>query len=89
MVALDSGKQTTVGSGGFFVCRQQITRRKKGSQEDPVIFLPDFDSSNCGAETTRPENRKLPSLRFLSLMVTSKPSKSMNTRGKRNALTVR
>jgi hypothetical protein len=35
LVALDSGKQTTVGSGGFFVYRQQITRRKKGSQEDP------------------------------------------------------
>ncbi|MCI4495085.1 hypothetical protein MRT09_25115, partial [Escherichia coli] len=32
------GKQTTVGSGGFFVCKQQITRRKKGSQEDPLIF---------------------------------------------------
>ncbi|ECI1739354.1 hypothetical protein CRE08_27170 [Escherichia coli] len=39
LVALDSGKQTTVGSGGFFVYRQQITRRKKGSQEDPLIFL--------------------------------------------------
>ncbi|WP_206753098.1 hypothetical protein, partial [Escherichia coli] len=38
LVALDSGKQTTVGSGGFFVCKQQITRRKKGSQEDPLIF---------------------------------------------------
>ena len=34
LVALDSGKQTTVGSGGFFVCRQQMTRRKKGSHED-------------------------------------------------------
>ncbi|EDQ2394389.1 hypothetical protein RU50_005513 [Salmonella enterica subsp. enterica] len=39
MVALNSGKQTTVGSGGFFVYRQQITRRKKGSQEDPLIFF--------------------------------------------------
>ncbi|MDN5180941.1 hypothetical protein LVK53_28235, partial [Escherichia coli] len=29
LVALDSGKRTTVGSGGFFVYRQQITRRKK------------------------------------------------------------
>lgn len=38
LVALDSGKQTTVGSGGFFVYRRQITRRKKGSQEDPLIF---------------------------------------------------
>ncbi|MDF1451054.1 hypothetical protein P1U31_26010, partial [Escherichia coli] len=38
MVALDSGKRTTVGSGGFFVYRQQITRRKKGSQEDPLFF---------------------------------------------------
>ncbi|MCM4963563.1 hypothetical protein MMN89_27720, partial [Escherichia coli] len=36
-----SGKQTTVGSGGFFVCKQQITRRKKGSQEDPCMsYLP-------------------------------------------------
>ncbi|MCM4717681.1 hypothetical protein MMO19_27310, partial [Escherichia coli] len=34
-----SGKQTTVGSGGFFVCKQQITRRKKGSQEDSLIFF--------------------------------------------------
>ncbi|WP_214277700.1 hypothetical protein, partial [Escherichia coli] len=39
LVALDSGKRTTVGSGGFFVYRQQITRRKKGSQEDPLIFF--------------------------------------------------
>ncbi|WP_208092551.1 hypothetical protein, partial [Escherichia coli] len=38
LVALNSGKRTTVGSGGFFVYRQQITRRKKGSQEDPLIF---------------------------------------------------
>ena len=43
LVALDSGKRTTVGSGGFFVYRQQITRRKKGSQEDPLIFF----SLNC------------------------------------------
>jgi len=34
LVALDPVKQTTAGSGGF-VCKQQITRRKKGSQEDP------------------------------------------------------
>ncbi|MCN2839871.1 hypothetical protein MLJ04_23295, partial [Escherichia coli] len=33
-VALDSGKQTTVGSGGFFVYRQKITRSVEGSQED-------------------------------------------------------
>lgn len=39
LVALDSGKRTTVGSGGFFVYRQQITRRQKGSQEDPLIFF--------------------------------------------------
>ncbi|MGU4735790.1 hypothetical protein MAY75_25465, partial [Escherichia coli] len=29
----------TALQGGFFVYRQQITRRKKGSQEDPLIFL--------------------------------------------------
>ncbi|WP_440138048.1 hypothetical protein, partial [Staphylococcus aureus] len=29
----------TTCQGGFFVYRQQITRRKKGSQEDPLIFL--------------------------------------------------
>lgn len=29
----------TTCQGGFFVYWQQITRRKKGSQEDPLIFL--------------------------------------------------
>ncbi|MCZ6353604.1 hypothetical protein O5163_26075, partial [Escherichia coli] len=38
LVALNSGKRTTVGSGGFFVFKQQITRRKKGSQEDTFNF---------------------------------------------------
>ena len=39
LVALDSGKRTTVGSGGFFVYRQQITRRKKESQDDHWNFF--------------------------------------------------
>ncbi|EOT2841896.1 hypothetical protein ACNDVT_005054, partial [Escherichia coli] len=29
----------TALQGGFFVYRQQITRRKKGSQEEPLIFF--------------------------------------------------
>nr|ADW66913.1 hypothetical protein YPJ_pPCP15 [Yersinia pestis Java 9] len=29
---------------GFFVYRQQITRRKKGSQEDPLIFSTELRS---------------------------------------------
>ena len=39
LVALDSGKQTTVGSGGFFVYRWQDTHGKQGSQEDPLLTL--------------------------------------------------
>ena len=37
LVAPNSGKRTTVGSGGFFVYSPEITRRKKGSQEDPFF----------------------------------------------------
>ncbi|HAJ0294134.1 TPA: hypothetical protein HL437_24785 [Escherichia coli] len=36
---LNNLRKTTC-QGGFFVYRQQITRRKKGSQEDPLIFFP-------------------------------------------------
>ncbi|MCM4990067.1 hypothetical protein MMN81_25715, partial [Escherichia coli] len=42
LVALDSGKQTTVDNGGFFVCRQQITHRKKRSQEDLESLYENF-----------------------------------------------
>jgi hypothetical protein len=37
LVALDSGKRTTVGSGGF-VAGHEITTRVKGSQEDPAVY---------------------------------------------------
>ncbi len=38
LVALDSGKQTTVGSGGFLFAGHEITTRVKGSQEDPAVY---------------------------------------------------
>ncbi|ASO62345.1 hypothetical protein LFZ50_16780 [Salmonella enterica subsp. arizonae serovar 53:-:- str. SA20100345] len=38
LVALNSGKQTTVGSGVFFLFTAlKTTRGKKGSQEDPFF----------------------------------------------------
>ncbi|EAQ7460371.1 hypothetical protein A9U41_23935 [Salmonella enterica subsp. enterica serovar Anatum] len=65
LVALDSGKQTTVGSGGFFVYRQQITRRKKGSQEDPLIFSRHVLSHSHSSQflttiDSKPETQKIP-----------------------------
>ncbi|MEM6159252.1 hypothetical protein AAH446_01620 [Erwinia sp. P6884] len=39
LVALNSGKRTTVGSGGFFVYRARNYAQKKGPQEDPFDLM--------------------------------------------------
>ncbi|EAN1749056.1 hypothetical protein D1K53_11115 [Salmonella enterica] len=48
LVALNSGKQTTVGSGGFFVYSAEDYARKKRSQEDPFFgtYIAYFIDSN-------------------------------------------
>ncbi|MDC8801798.1 hypothetical protein PRS30_29900, partial [Klebsiella pneumoniae] len=38
LVALDSGKRTTVGSGGFLFAGHEITTQQKGSQEVPCCI---------------------------------------------------
>ncbi|WP_407239393.1 hypothetical protein [Escherichia coli] len=38
LVALTSGKQTTVGSGGFLFTEQETTLHSQKSQDDPYTF---------------------------------------------------